>query len=206
MFDADFLASLPVERRLALSYAPARSRLLWLGLFALDARLGAIVNEARGPMLAQIKLAWWREELSRPLAARRKGEPLLGLLEAWGDEAGGLAALIDGWEILLGDEMPGGDDLAAVLNARAAACLALADHLAIGTGGIEQAARGWAAADFAPMSADPIVREWPRIALPREMRPLQVLYGLAARRSGQTPLLTGPIAALAAVRLGLFGI
>ena len=206
MSDADFLASLPVERRLALSYAPARSRLLWLGLFALDARLGTVVSEAREPMLAQIKLAWWREELSKPLAARRTGEPLLALLEAWGDEAAGLAALIDGWEILLGDELLSGADLAAALNARAAACLALAVRLGIGTSGVEQAARGWAAADSAPMSAGPIARDWPQIRLQREMRPLQVLYGLAARRRGQIPLMPGPIAALAAVRLGLFGI
>jgi 15-cis-phytoene synthase len=206
MSELDFLATLPIERRLALSYAPARSRGLWLGLFALDARLSGIVRDAREPMLAQIKLAWWREELAKPLAARRRGEPLLELLAAWGDEAAGLAALIDGWEILQSDEMLGGDDLAAVLNARAIACRALADRLVIGAEGIEQAARGWAAADFAPMSAGPIVRDWPRIALPREMRPLQVLYGLAARRSGQTPLIPGPIAAMAAVRLGLFGI
>ena len=206
MFDADFLASLPVERRLALSYAPARSRLLWLGLFALDARLGAIVSEAREAMLAQIKLAWWREELSKPLALRRTGEPLLALLEAWGDGAAGLAALIDGWEILLGDELLSGDDLASVLNSRAAACLALAARLGIGTDGVAQAAWGWAAADCAPMSLEPVTRDWPRIPLPREMRPLQVLYGLAARRIGQTPLIPGPIAALAAVRLGLFGI
>ena len=206
MSDADFLASLPVERRLALSYAPARSRLLWLGLFALDARLGTVVSEAREPMLAQIKLAWWREELSKPLAARRTGEPLLALLEAWGDEAAGLAALIDGWEILLGDELLSGADLAAALNARAAACLALAVRLGIGADGVAQAAQGWAAADLAPMSAGPIARDWPRIPLPREMRPLYVLYGLAARRRGQIPLMPGPIAALAAVRLGLFGI
>lgn len=206
MFDADFLASLPVERRLALSYAPARSRLLWLGLFALDARLGAIVSEAREAMLAQIKLAWWREELSKPLALRRTGEPLLALLEAWGDGAAGLAALIDGWEILLGEEMLGGEALASALKARAAACLALAAQLEIGVGGVEQAAQGWAAADFAPMSSGPIVRDWPRIPLSREMRPLHVLYGLAARRRGQIPLIPGPVAALAAVRLGLFGI
>lgn len=206
MSDADFLASLPVDRRLALSYAPARSRALWLGLLAFDARLAAIVSESREPMLAQIKLAWWREELSKPLGSRRTGEPLLALLEAWGDEAAGLAALVDGWEILLGEERLGDDDLASVLNSRAGACLALAVHLGIRTDGVEQAARGWAAADLAPMSAGPIVRDWPRVALPREMRPLQVLYGLAVRRRGQIPLIPGPVAALAAVRFGLFGI
>ena len=206
MNDAQFLASLPVERRLALSYAPARSRGLWLGLFALDVRLGGVVSEAREPMLAQIKLAWWREELSKPVQSRRKGEPLLALLDAWGDEGAALAALIDGWEVLLGGEKLGSDQIEAVLAARGAACLALAAKLRIPDDGVDQAARGWAATELAPMAAAPVPRDWPRIALPREMRPLQVLYGLAARRRGQMPLLSGPIAALAAVRLGLLGI
>ena len=76
MNEREFLSALPVERRLALAYAPANSRGLWLGLFALDARLGAVVQAAHEPLLAQIKLAWWRDELAKPLAARALGEPL----------------------------------------------------------------------------------------------------------------------------------
>ncbi len=206
MPDADFLNGLPVERRLALSYAPARSRTLWLGLFALDERLRAIVSDAREPMLAQIKLAWWREELEKPFAQRRKGEALLALLDAWEDEAPGLAALVDGWELLLGGELLEEAEFAAALRSRAAACLALAKQLQIPALRVAEAAEGWAAADFAPMTATTIPRDWRRISLPRELRPLQVLYGLAARRQGNVPLITGPTSALAAVRLGLLGI
>jgi phytoene synthase len=206
MSETDFLATLPIERRLALSYAPARSRSVWLGLFALDARLSGIVRDAREPMLAQIKLAWWRDELAKPAELRRRGEPLLALLEPWGDRAHGLASLTETWEPLLGDERLTRQDAAAAAEGRAAACLALADILEVSPDGIAEAARGWALADLAPMLAEPPVHDWRSARLPREFRPLQVLFGLAARRKGQSPLLAGPIAALVAVRLGLLGI
>jgi phytoene synthase len=56
-------ATLPIERRLALAYAPGRARAATLGLFALDAALGNLVRAAREPLLGQMRLAWWREEL-----------------------------------------------------------------------------------------------------------------------------------------------
>lgn len=206
MSESDFLATLPIERRLALSYAPARSRGLWLGLFALDARLCGIVHDAREPMLAQIKLAWWRKELGKPVDQRRRGEPLLALLEPWGDQAQGLASLSNTWEPLLGDELLGQPEVASATEGRAAACLTLAEILGLPPTGIAEAARGWALADLAPMLAEPAAHDWSRVSLPRELRPLQVLYGLAVRQRGQLPLLHGPIAALVAVRLGLLGI
>ena len=206
MPQATLLASLPVERRLALSYAPQTSHGLWLGLFALDARLCSIVRAAREPALAQIKLAWWRDELARSGAQRRRGEPLLELLDDWGDHASGLGALADGWELLLGDAPLGDEEVQAATLARATACLALAERLDLPHEGIAAAARGWALADLAPALAQPAATKWPRLRLPREMRPLQVLYGLAAWRRGQLPLIPGPLAALRAVRLGLLGI
>ena len=57
MVDTAFLESLSVERRLALSYAPRSSHALWLGLFALAARLAGIVRSARVPARAQSSLA-----------------------------------------------------------------------------------------------------------------------------------------------------
>ncbi|MFM5916989.1 MAG: hypothetical protein ACKOOL_05580 [Novosphingobium sp.] len=206
MSSSDFLLTLSVERRLALSYAPSTSRALWLGLFALDARLEKIVRDAREPMLAQIKLAWWREELAKPAAQRRGGEPLLELLAPWGDRANGLAGLAESLEPLLGGELLDRQAASDAANGRAAACLALAEIAGAPTAGVAEAARGWAMADLLRMTADPAPHDWPRITLAREMRPLVVLYGLARRRSGQGPLLPGPLAALAAVRLGLLGV
>lgn len=206
MSETDFLATLTIERRLALSYAPARSRGLWLGLFAIDARLSGIVRDAREPMLAQIKLAWWRDELAKPAETRRRGEPLLALLEPWGDRAQGLALLTNTWEPLLGEERLNQHEADIAAEGRAAACLALADNLGVSPDGIAEAAKGWALTDLAPMLAGPASHDWLRVSLPREFRPLQVLFGLAARRKGQLPLLYGPIAALAAIRIGLLGI
>ena len=212
------LASISVERRLALAYAPARTRALWLGLFALDARLGAVVRSAHEPLLAQIKLAWWRDELTKPAAARAFGEPLLALLEIWGDQTAGLRALVDGWEVLLSDEPLGAGAMMQVADARAQACggLAVLLRLTVVMPEVERAARGWALAELGATISDPEQKvlvivlnaqlDWRRARLPREMRPLQVLHGLAAGQRGQGSLMPGPIAALRAVRLGLLGI
>ena len=215
---ASQIASLSVERRLALAYAPASSRVLWLGLFALDARLGAVVRTAHEPLLAQIKLAWWRDELTKPAAVRALGEPLLALLVGWSDQTTALRALIDGWEVLLCDEPLSSDAMLQVADARAQACGGLAALLNL-TGSIpevERAARGWALAELGAAISDPDQRalaiglnaqlDWRRARLSREMRPLQVLYGLAARQRGRGSLIPGPIAGLYAVRLGLLGI
>ena len=218
MDEAQFLAALPVERRLALAYAPVRARALWLGLFALDARLGAVVHSAHEPLLAQIKLAWWRDELAKPQSTRALGEPLLALLEAWGDQTAALGALVDGWEVLLGNAPLGRDGMVEVADARAQACTGLAARLALAVAApeVSRAARGWALAELAAALTDPLEQtdaasliaqqDWHRARLPRELRPLQVLHGLAARQRGAGPLIPGPLAGLRAVRLGLLGI
>ena len=51
-------------------------------------------------MLAQIRLAWWREMFGRPASDWPAGEPLLAQLAAWDAERAGLAALADGWEAM----------------------------------------------------------------------------------------------------------
>ncbi len=213
-----FLAALPVERRLALAYAPARARSLWLGLFALDARLGGIVQAAHEPLLAQIKLAWWRDELSKPVSARALGEPLLALLSEWEGHGVSLGALVDGWEVLLDDELPDQAGLLQIAQARAQACAGLAARLGLSAAesAVRRAAQFWALAELGALLTEPeqqtairtliTQHDWRRAALPRELRPLQVLYGLAARQRGSGLLIPGPVAGLRAVRLGLLGI
>ena len=210
--DADTLtASLPVERRLALAYAPAQARPLWRGLFALDQRLGAVVAAQREPMLAQIKLAWWREQLARPAAARVRGEPVLALLDAWGDAAAQLQPLVDSWELLLDGHSLSAEIAGQIAGQRSAVCQALAAQLepvnAISR--IDRAAQGWALAELAALTGMPQLaaeHDWGAVSLPRQLRPLAVLYGLARRSRGGTALLSGPRAGLRAVRLGFLGI
>ncbi|MDD3799168.1 MAG: hypothetical protein PHE36_08330 [Novosphingobium sp.] len=213
------VASLPIPQRLALSYAPGRSRELFMALFALDARLAGIVRQAREPMLAQMRLAWWRETLGKPGGERPSGEPLLAFLAAWEGEEAALSGLAEGWESLLAEPPFGEEEIRSFAKGRADAFAALA-RLA-GAGGHADAARKaahcWALMDLARGLSDPRERDlalalaeeeaaagW---ALPRSLRPLSVLGGLARRNAarGGGELLGGPGDMLAALRLGLTG-
>lgn len=199
---ADLAEGLSPLARLALAYAPAGAREHWLTLLALDARLEKIVRTAREPMLAQLKLAWWRDRLSADPAGWPKGEPLLARLAGWSDPVA-LVALVDGWEELLGEPPV---DAAAFAAGRAAAATALARELGADGVGVEPVARAWALADLV-LAGEGIIPEVPPRGLPRAMRPLAVLAGvtLRAARKGSGDALYTPGAWLRAVRIGLFG-
>jgi len=62
---------------LAVWCAPPAARAKLRTLFALDARLQAIMPSAREPMLGAIKLAWWREQLAALDTGLVPGEPQL---------------------------------------------------------------------------------------------------------------------------------
>ena len=201
--------TLPLAQRLALSYAPGAAREPVLALLALDQRLAAIVRSGGEPALAQIKLAWWRERLSESPARWPEGEPLLGLLRGFPGEPGALAAVVDGWEMLLGERLDT-PEIAQFAEGRAAGWIALGGTAAAA------AARYWARADLllnlpagdeveavrAALAAEPR-----QAKLPRELRPLAVLGALAARtiRRGSEELLDSPGALGTAMRVGIFG-
>ncbi len=156
------------------------------------------MSGAREVLLAQIKLAWWRERLAEEPAARPKGQPLLAALAGWHGSSAPLQALVDGWEAMLDPDEP---NPAALAEARAA----------LGRGLAQQAGRGEAAEtagaalsgwSLAAMGAG---QAMPTLSLPRELRALAVLHGLARRRGGQIPLLDGPLALAAAMRIGMIG-
>lgn len=207
------LDGLPGEQRLALAYARGAARPLFLGLFALDARLAQVVRSAREPMLAQLRLAWWRERLAE--SAPRGGEPVLALLAPLLAAGPGLSALADGWEALLGDGTIEPSAIEQFAEGRAAAYRLLARHLGGDPAEAERAARNWAMADLAGHLSAPDERmaalaiaaaqDWRRPALPRALRPLAVLHGLARRHRGAQPLIAGPAGLGAAIRLGLLG-
>lgn len=200
------LESLPPPWRLALAYAPAATRDHWLTVLALDQRLADVVRHAREPVLAQLRLAWWRDRLAEPAENWPRGEPLLAALACWEGRHGALSGLVDGWEALLGEAPLAAPALMQLVDGRAAALAAL-------PGGNEAArrmARGWALADLAAHVGHPDERavleaalaahDWRSTRLARGMRPLVVLHGLARRRK------TSGIALLALMRLGLFGV
>lgn len=212
------IETLPAPQRLALAYAPARAKPRTLVLFALETRLAQAVRQASEPIMAQMRLAWWRDQLALPVAKRENSDALAASLTLFEGEEIALQALVDGWEVLLSEWM----DLAAVERiaaGRAAGFAALArlsgaDHA---VDDALRAARRFALADLATKFSNSEERaqvlalvgaeRGQGIALPRALRSLAVLDGLARRSiaRGGAPLLDGPASALAAIRLGLVG-
>jgi len=107
----------PVQR-LVLSAAGRRARRAEL-LFALDNECARIARAAREPMMAQIRLAWWRDGLASADALPAHRSPMMDALramEGFPAARDGLIALIDGWEELI---LWDGDEPDAMLRAYA---------------------------------------------------------------------------------------
>lgn len=213
MARAEFLAGEPLgdAERLAIGYAPAALRARYHGLLALDGLLARIALSAREPLPAQMRLAWWREACG---CLTERAETPLGsaLAESWRGETALLVGLVDAWEEVAareaGLERPA-EQVARARGAALAACAGESDAIAL------PAARCWSLVALAPHAADETERaamlaaaRATRLpALPRSLRPVAVLAGLA-RRSGKRgggPLIGDRLSPLAAIRLGIFG-
>jgi phytoene synthase len=111
------------EAWLALLWAPASLRPPLAAALALDLELERVVAELSEPLLAEIRLAWWRERLAElARGAAPPPQPLLRALAGAGRPAGldlvALAELEDSLLPLLGARDP---ELAAVAAHRGAA-------------------------------------------------------------------------------------
>ncbi len=210
------MGQLPPLSRLALAYAPARARPDWLTLLALDARLAGLVRQAREPMLAQLRLAWWRDRFAADPHGWPKGDPLLARLAEWGEPVRALGKLVDGWEALLGEAPLPAEALGEFANGRIAALAALAYRLDARDTVVVTMGRRWACADLALHLGDPTERAAAAALLDqaapggrtlRMLRPLALLSGLSERavRRGAVEALSGPGALLAAIWLGITG-
>ncbi|HKT85504.1 MAG TPA: hypothetical protein VJQ77_05400 [Novosphingobium sp.] len=212
------LGTLPVAQRLSLAYAPARARLQTLALFALDTRLAGLLRNSREPMLAQLRLAWWRENLESSGDEWPAGEPLLAALRSWKGKHRALVPLVDGWEALTGPVPLAADALETMVEGRGDAFAALAQALdrPEESGAARQLGRTWATADLAMRLSNAeeraaVVamhsREGPIPRVSRALRPLRVLQALADRRlaKGNEAAVQSPAALLTAMRLGLLG-
>jgi phytoene synthase len=211
------IESLPLPQRLALAYAPRQLRDATLGLFALDAHLANLIRRTNEPMLGQMRLAWWRERLGEPVEARPSGDALLELLGAWREQEKALVALVDGWEHLLSERLED-EAIAGFAAGRARAFAGLAELVGLTEyqTPASQAGKRWALADLSAhlgqIEERARVRDAARdlgnrrIGLPRALRPLAVLDGLARRSlASGAPLANGPLSGLAALRLGIVG-
>lgn len=213
MSDPALLALISPDRRLALGYAPAAARRLFLGLYALDTKLAGIVYTAREPVLGQMKLAWWRDQLAKPASARPRGEPVLAALAPWGDAGRALSGLVDGWEVLIGEESPAQTALADFVAARGGACAALAGLVGADPEAARRAGQGWALGDLGlqlgasePLRQLAAKADWRSPRLNRAMRPLLIHHGLARRSINKDFAHPGPASLVLAIRLGLLGI
>jgi phytoene synthase len=201
-------ADLPVAQRLALSYAPARHRTAWAGFFALDARLATLVRSAREPMVAQIRLAWWREQLSGLGSTARTDEPLLAELAALDRGGAALAQLVDGWEAMLLDDSEAGAAAEQLAEARTLALFGLFEAHSV-EAPLRRAVMAWSLGEYRPPESashpDPGLQAG--LTLPRYLRPVQLLgcLGRRAALEGRSELLASPLDLLFAMRIGLIG-
>lgn len=210
---------MPPELQLALAYTPVKLRPKLAALFAFDQRLARIVSKTSEPALGQIRLAWWREVLEKPIAERPQGDLVLDLLgTSWANAETELIGMVDGWEELVAQEQIAPDDLKHYASGRSQVFTILypTDDLDL-CARIRMAATRYALADAAVHLSEPDERELflacglsdscPNLRLPRELRGLAVLEALAMRslKRGGRPLMDGRGASLAALWAGLIG-
>ncbi len=176
------------ERALALTYAKPAAHKGLTALFALDSILAKLARGTREPIVAQMRLAWWRDALASVATAPVSGQPILAALHRavadGGVDPADLIAVVDGWEALVTDDLP------AYVRDRgrlfvAAARIAAADDVWIAAAG-----EGWAAADLALTSPDPARAAAARAdALPLLGRALSRRSSRAARPLGALALI-----------------
>ncbi len=163
---------------LAVAYARADLREAWSLLIEFDNRMMALALRGREPLLKQMRLAWWREQLAKAVADRPRGEPLLarlGQLANAGQVDAAVAILIDAWEALITDDGDCQAGLEKCAGLRAEALFAsYADWVGSDVVAAIEAGHAWALASLGgspPMSA---------AKMPCELKPLNLLL-LAAR-------------------------
>lgn len=213
------VTDLPPPIQIALSHTAPKWRDAALALFAFDDRLSRVVATVRDPLAAQIRLAWWRDELDKPVGAREHSDANLAAISAHlaGEEAL-LLALVDGWETALMDPPLSRDTIADLAVARAGMFAFLAS--AAGRETHAEAARAygriWALADFCAGRVEAVERddclalggaESPLPALPYALRGLIILgkLGAACIKRGGAPAFTHRGDAMLALRIGIFG-
>lgn len=204
---------LPDWGPLVLAHAHGRARVALDALIRLDQRMARIVATATEPALAQIRMAWWREELGkeRPVDSRPPPDPLLADLQAaWAGHSSSLVGLIDGWEALLDDRPWAEEAREQFASGREGAFVGFARLLSHKSAAEAAGEHGrcWALAELSTMETDGSPGSLPELPpLPRELRSLAVIGGLSRRalKRGGRPLFGDRLSPFAALRLGIFG-
>lgn len=217
--DIAITAELPPEQRMAIAHSHASLRLKMSAWFALDRRLGQLVAKSSEPMLGQMRLAWWREALGRPVSERPSGDVTLDAVSMhWAGAEAPLLKLVEAWEEFLVADRLTGEFAARFCLGRAEPARHLAEKYGADVGErVHAAGVRWAAGDAAAHVSDDSERQAliaagighanAAGAIPRDLRGLAVLEALALRsmKRGGRPLMEGRGAALVALRVGLLG-
>jgi 15-cis-phytoene synthase len=146
---------------IALAYARSQDRQKLAIILAFDHRLGMVVAATREPVMGQIKLAWWRDQISMPLPWTAPPDPILNglakimMVNDVNREA--LLRLVDGWDGLLSADQLDEAALSQYAIARGATLFTLAAQVCgeVPTAEIESAGRHYALIDFACRCSDP---------------------------------------------------
>ncbi len=195
------------DRYLATLYAPAAVRPALFALHALDLELAAVVATTTEAMLGEIRLAWWREALSRLDTAPPPPQPTLAALGRHALPLGvtgrALEPLEDGFLSLLLEERLAGKTLDDHLDRRGGTLFgACATALGVAQASAQVLGRVWALGQLvrpgarAPPVDPDDARRIAAIALPAHLvpalRPLAALADFAvadiARALGDRPL------------------
>ena len=145
------------ERRMVLSYARNGARPALAALLALDDALASVLRNVREPTIAQMRMTWWHDALTRLDTVPPPAQPVLQALARHvlpgGVSGHELTRIVEGWEELV---PPGDlDDVAlARFAAGRGALFELGGRLLGCTGPLAEAGRGWALADLARHSRD----------------------------------------------------
>ncbi len=141
-----------LDRYLATLYAAPAARAGLFALHALDLELAEVARTTTEPMLGQIRLAWWREQLQALDAGARPAQPVLAALAEHllpaGIAGASLEPLEDAWLALLDDDVAAHAQARGRLFETAAALLCPGADATL----VERAARiggGWAIVDVA---------------------------------------------------------
>lgn len=210
--------TLPPEAELALAWSREKVRGPLSMALQLDRRLARIVARTSEPMLGQMRLAWWREALGKPLAERPQGDAVLdGIGHHWAGRETALVQMVDAWEVLVTAESLGETEAGTLGEGRGAFFAALApDCSADEAVRLRAAGRAWALADAAAGVSDRseravlvsagLARPDRLVRFPSGLRGLAVLESLALRAlaRGGAPLMAGRGAALAALGGAIF--
>lgn len=211
---------LPAEIRLALAHTPRAYREALTIFFDFDLRLGRILSGTTEPMLGQMRLAWWRETLMRPVEERPNGDVVLDAIgKHWVGRETALIALVDCWEELLAEPPLGEDHARRFAQGRSRAMAAAFGHQGgvRGASGVAVSAELWAIADLATSVSGPDEREMlvtvglsgadraEKLSAP--YKGVAILGALALRslEKGGRPLMEGRGASVTALRAAIFG-